>query len=141
MEGMWITCAGLLITGLLTGHVDAQRPQTTLPGTTTRLTGIYLPYNESQYLNVDTRMEAFLGIPFAEPPIGDLRFKNPVKKGDLGRNYLAIINRPQCPQTSPLDDIPGNPGVGREVDEDCLYLAVHTSSPRVRHFFFDFLYH
>ncbi|XP_041457618.1 cholinesterase 1-like [Lytechinus variegatus] len=127
---MRITCSMLFISGLLVGQGEAQRPQITLPGTTTRLTGIYIPFNESQYLNVDTRMEAFLGIPFAEPPVGELRLKNPIKKGDLGRTYLAITDRPQCPQTSPLDDIPGNPGIGRDVDEDCLYLAVHTSSPR-----------
>ncbi|XP_782312.4 carboxylesterase 5A-like [Strongylocentrotus purpuratus] len=109
----------VMLVGRLVGQGNAQ-PQVDLPGTDTTLSGKYMDFNESQYLNVDTRMEAFLGIPFAEPPTGDLRFKNPVKKGDLGRIYRAALDKSICPQ------IP----LGRNLDEDCLYLSVHTSSPR-----------
>eukprot|EP00057_Strongylocentrotus_purpuratus_P025315 XP_011679789.1 PREDICTED: cholinesterase 2 [Strongylocentrotus purpuratus] len=109
----------LVALAILVGHVEAQAPQVMLPGTSnTVLRGTYIPFNESDYLKVDVTIEAFLGIPFAEPPVGDLRFKNPVKKGGLGRFYLADRDRSTCPQ------------VNKGENEDCLYLGVHTSSPR-----------
>lgn len=110
----------LVVLAIFVGHAEAQAPQVTLPGTSnTVLRGTYIPFNESDYLKVDITIEAFLGIPFAEPPVGDLRFKNPVKKGALGRFYLADRDRSTCPQ------------VNAGENEDCLYLGVHTSSPRV----------
>ena len=122
----------VMLVGRLVGQGNAQlSPQVDLPGTETTLSGKYMDFNESQYLNVDMTMEAFLGIPFAEPPTGDLRFKNPVKKGDLGTNYRAVLDRSICPQISPVNEILPPP-LGRNLDEDCLHLSVHTSSPRVR---------
>nr|XP_054750531.1 cholinesterase-like [Lytechinus pictus] len=106
---------------LIAGHAQGQGPQITLPGpSNTDLRGTYITFNESEYLNVDITIEAFLGIPYAEPPVGDLRFRNPVKKGDLGMLYLADRDRSTCAQVN-----------GGE-NEDCLYLGVHTSSPRPR---------
>lgn len=123
-----------MLVGRLVGQGNAQ-PQVVLHGTDTTLIGKYMDFNESQYLNVDMTMEAFLGIPFAEPPTGDLRFKNPVKKGDLGSNYRAVSDGSICPQISPVDEILPPlipPPFRRNLDEDCLHLSVHTSSPRVR---------
>ena len=111
----------VLVLGLVTGETLAQeRPHVTLPGTDTVVSGRYRPFNETQFLNVDTTLEEFLGIPFAEPPVGDLRFKKPVKKGYLGRDYMATRDKSTCPQ-----------GNDNNPDEDCLYLGVFTSSPRV----------
>ncbi|XP_030828046.1 cholinesterase 1-like [Strongylocentrotus purpuratus] len=107
-----------LMIGLFGCHVISADPQVTLPGTSTTLSGIYIQYNESGYLNVSVIIEAFLGIPFAEPPVGELRFKNPVKMGDLGTSYPADADKSVCPQA----------GSGKS--EDCLYLSVHTSSER-----------
>ncbi|CAH1106188.1 unnamed protein product [Psylliodes chrysocephalus] len=58
----------------------------------------------------------FRGIPFAEPPVGDLRFEAPVAK----KNWTGILDvrkkQPVCVQGA-------NPPVG---SEDCLYLKVYT---------------
>ncbi|CAH1106192.1 unnamed protein product [Psylliodes chrysocephalus] len=58
----------------------------------------------------------FRGIPFAEPPVGDLRFEAPVAK----KNWTGILDarkkQPECIQGA-------NPPVG---SEDCLYLKVYT---------------
>ncbi|XP_050097900.1 juvenile hormone esterase-like [Anopheles aquasalis] len=67
--------------------------------------------------------EAFLGIPFAEPPVGDLRFANPIVnrpwKG-AAMDYNASHERPMCLQRNDL--LPGSPVSG---SEDCLYLNVY----------------
>uniref|UniRef100_T1JTH5 Carboxylesterase type B domain-containing protein n=1 Tax=Tetranychus urticae TaxID=32264 RepID=T1JTH5_TETUR len=57
----------------------------------------------------------FLGIPFAEPPIGDLRFKKPLPVKSW--NKLLNVDRwgPHCPQ------------INFQWSEDCLYLNVFTS--------------
>ncbi|XP_053686153.1 carboxylic ester hydrolase-like [Sabethes cyaneus] len=63
---------------------------------------------------------AYLGIPYAQPPIGELRFEDPVAfhfNGSAVFDKLSSI----CTQM-PEDDTIG--------DEDCLYLNVYT--PRVR---------
>ncbi|XP_069678469.1 carboxylic ester hydrolase-like isoform X2 [Periplaneta americana] len=62
---------------------------------------------------------AFLGIPFAQPPIGDLRFKPPQPV----RPWKGILNatelRDECVQLQePLGTLSGN--------EDCLYINVCT---------------
>lgn len=65
----------------------------------------------------------FLGIPFAQPPIGKLRFRRPAPLvGSRNRTLMAREMRPGCVQYSPspfpwLDDLPG-------LSEDCLYLNV-----------------
>jgi len=66
-----------------------------------------------------------LGIPFAEPPVGPLRFKPPVAKqwsGELNAKELGSI----CPQ--PI--MPMLPSFGeRKMDEDCLVLDVYVPVP------------
>ena len=71
-------------------------------------------------LNVNT----FLGIPFAEPPVGRLRFQKPVQKAAFTKPYIADTMPPMCIQNSDylnyfnisLSDI--------NQKEDCLYLNV-----------------
>ncbi|GMT18980.1 hypothetical protein PFISCL1PPCAC_10277, partial [Pristionchus fissidentatus] len=60
----------------------------------------------------------FLGVPYAQPPTGQLRFSEPVEVQQSGRIYDATYLRGRCPQSG------SNPGV---VSEDCLYLNVFTS--------------
>ncbi len=67
-------------------------------------------------------MREFLGIPYAAPPQGDLRWKAPVAPAPWQATREATAFGPHCPQpdTSPLEY--GTPG-GKE---DCLYLNVFT---------------
>ncbi|KAF7330244.1 Carboxylic ester hydrolase [Mycena venus] len=64
--------------------------------------------------------EKWLGIPFAEPPVGPLRFKAPVpisKTLSGVQNASAFGNA--CPQPPN-----SNPGLGAPIAEDCLYFNV-----------------
>ncbi|XP_063595267.1 cholinesterase 2-like [Penaeus indicus] len=62
---------------------------------------------------------SFLGIPYAEPPVGSLRFKDPVPAGKWEGVRNGSAAPPGCPQ-------PMYTGV---TNEDCLFLNVFT--PRV----------
>lgn len=67
---------------------------------------------------------AWLGIPFAEPPLGDLRWRAPRPVAPWQEAREAIAFRDPCVQLSgPLDGLPDDSGavVG---SEDCLYLNV-----------------
>ncbi|XP_070544091.1 neuroligin-4, X-linked-like [Ptychodera flava] len=60
-------------------------------------------------------MDVYLGIPFAAPPIGDLRFappKHPTPWADVRDTFTF---KPPCPQRGSL-----------RADEDCLYLNIYT---------------
>lgn len=66
-------------------------------------------------------IDAFLGIPFAKPPTGDLRWQPPVSHPGWLLDPLSTTNyKPACPQD------PGLPGNQKEQSEDCLYLNVAT---------------
>ncbi|KNC54724.1 cAMP-regulated D2 protein [Thecamonas trahens ATCC 50062] len=64
----------------------------------------------------DINVNQFLGVPYAEPPVGDLRWAPPVPKAVGAINATAF--QPGCPQKCELP-----PGTCPEVmAEDCLYL-------------------
>ena len=68
----------------------------------------------------------FLGIPYAEPPVGKLRFKPPVPVTPWTDVLEANENGPQCLQmASPL--IPKDQSAP-EMSEDCLTLNVFTNN-------------
>ncbi len=67
---------------------------------------------------------AWLGIPFAAPPIGELRWRAPQAVEPWDERLEAIAFRDPCVQLSgPLDGLPDDSGavVG---SEDCLYLNI-----------------
>ncbi|ELU39891.1 lipase I [Rhizoctonia solani AG-1 IA] len=66
--------------------------------------------------NTTTKQDIFYGIPYAQPPVGPLRFKPPQAWAPASNHTLvnATANRPVCIQSTPIDDSP--------VSEDCLYL-------------------
>ncbi|KAJ8920753.1 hypothetical protein NQ315_004893, partial [Exocentrus adspersus] len=64
---------------------------------------------------------AFQGIPYAEPPIGNLRFKAPVEPEKWTTVLETQENAPHCLQKSYLFSNPRIVG-----SEDCLYLNVYT---------------
>ncbi|CAG4978999.1 unnamed protein product [Colias eurytheme] len=64
---------------------------------------------------------SFKGIPYAEPPIGDLRFKAPKPKQPWTGVRQATEHGPICFQYDVFSRPPVNTG-----EEDCLYLNVYT---------------
>ncbi|XP_071528390.1 pyrethroid hydrolase Ces2a-like [Panulirus ornatus] len=67
---------------------------------------------------------SFKGIPYARPPVGDLRFRDPVAAGGWTGPRNGSFDPPLCPQPS----LEGRRAGVRNVsgDEDCLYLNVYT---------------
>ncbi|KAL7642476.1 UNVERIFIED_CONTAM: hypothetical protein RMT77_007037 [Armadillidium vulgare] len=78
----------------------------------------------------DVEFYSYLGIPFAEPPVGKLRFKEPVPKSPWTGILETTKNPPLCLQKELMDlfneNISEFEPLGRE---DCLYLNVHTPQP------------
>lgn len=67
----------------------------------------------------------FMGIPYAEPPIGELRFEYPVPKKAMNDVYDATYERPSAVQsTVKYESAIGN--CDFEISEDCLTLKVTT---------------
>ncbi|XP_069938408.1 juvenile hormone esterase-like isoform X4 [Cherax quadricarinatus] len=67
---------------------------------------------------------AFMSIPYAQPPVGDLRFRNPEPwegpwPQEVDGDYEATWLRAKCPQISLILDVIS----GRE---DCLHLSIYT---------------
>lgn len=67
-------------------------------------------------------VEAYLGIPYAEPPVGDLRFAKPTPKRKWTDVHNASVKGPPCLQFS-LKPYYFTPDISN-MSEDCLYLNV-----------------
>lgn len=61
-------------------------------------------------------MYSYKGIPFAQPPTGNLRFRAPVARSPWAGRYQAVEFAPNCPQMTSRDTVIGQ--------EDCLYLVI-----------------
>ncbi|KAJ7314752.1 Alpha/Beta hydrolase protein [Mycena albidolilacea] len=74
---------------------------------------------------VDTDLDVtkFLGIRYAAPPTGDLRWRAPTAPSKLHGIQQAAIDPPQCIQGSNFP-IPTNPLIPQS--EDCLFLSVYS---------------
>ena len=71
----------------------------------------------------ETGVEAFLGIPYAAPPVRNLRWRAPQPVAPWNTVYHADRFGPQCPQ--PQRNTQANHYSGAEVtSEDCLYVNV-----------------
>ena len=73
----------------------------------------------------DEKVRAFLGIPYAAPPVGDLRWKAPAPPASWKGVRDATQYGAHCMQSHVFDDMifqDGGPS------EDCLYLNVFTTS-------------
>ena len=68
----------------------------------------------------NVRVSSYLGVPYAQPPINDLRFAAPQEESAWSGEWDATYKRPLCAQ--PMDctgcDV-------EETAEDCLYLNVY----------------
>lgn len=67
-------------------------------------------------------IRTFKGIPYAKPPVGDLRWEYPIAKEPFQDTYIANYDAPGCQQLCKLP--PGNCPL--TLSEDCLYLTVMT---------------
>ncbi|XP_076059058.1 juvenile hormone esterase-like isoform X2 [Oratosquilla oratoria] len=67
---------------------------------------------------------SFRGIPYAKPPVGPLRFKDPVPAGKWKGTRDASSDPPRCLQ-QPLDLLLQGQ-IAADGEEDCLYLNVFT---------------
>jgi para-nitrobenzyl esterase len=94
----------------------------------------------TRYLGIEqgSGVQAFLGIPFAEPPVNELRWERPVPiQGSLG-DVNATQFMPACMQTGSglawyngmMSRVGVDPSLmeGPEYSEDCLYLNVWTTN-------------
>jgi carboxylesterase type B len=78
---------------------------------------------EGKTLSFDgNHVNAFLGIPYAEPPVGDLRFKKPVPKGKWTQT-LKVQNWSNACQQS---DLAVESFENKNRSEDCLYLNIYS---------------
>ncbi|ORY88278.1 alpha/beta-hydrolase [Leucosporidium creatinivorum] len=102
----------LALTLASTAHSAAISPRSSAPEVTIKngtLTGLSL---------TSFGQEAFLGIPFAQPPVGDLRLRRPQRLNtSYEGTYEAKGYSPFCPGF-------GSDNWAYEADEDCLYLNV-----------------
>lgn len=70
----------------------------------------------------------FLGLPFAAPPVGPLRWLPPQPVSRMPRHLDATVFAGRCHQP-PYPEILGNAPAPGESSEDCLYLNIYTPKP------------
>ncbi|XP_062580478.1 uncharacterized protein LOC134242419 [Saccostrea cucullata] len=96
--------------------------KTTRTGTISILTKLGPMIGTINYLDNDkhkTRVLKFYNIPFAKPPVGELRFAKPAPYGSWTGTLNATTFGNQCMQVDPASQIPGV-----KTSEDCLNLNV-----------------
>ena len=71
---------------------------------------------------LESGIHAYLGIPFAQPPVGALRWHEPVPVKPWAQLYDATTRKPGCAQASAA----GGFANADQYSEDCLYLYVWT---------------
>ena len=81
-------------------------------------------------VKLDNGVYAYLGIPFAKPPIGPLRWKAPVDVEDCQGNFKAVHFGKRPMQL----EVPGDeePHGDSPLGEDCLCLNVWTADPNIK---------
>ena len=84
-----------------------------------------VPTDRGPVRGVDTpAVSKYLGIPYAAPPVGELRWKPPAPPARWQGPRDATQVAPHCPQEA-------SPFGTESVTEDCLYLNVYTPNGRV----------
>ncbi|KAJ8266216.1 hypothetical protein GJAV_G00127840 [Gymnothorax javanicus] len=118
--------SSLLLISLLPSPPCRADPGLTINTLLGKVKGVRLPVRDGG------NVTAFLGIPFAEPPVGKRRFQRPEPK----KPWPGILDAGSYPNTchQPVDtSYPGFPGTemwnpNREMSEDCLYLNLWVPS-------------
>ena len=75
------------------------------------------------------KVERYFGIPYAEPPLGDLRFRKPIPKQPLKSPYKAVKHGDACYQ---MDIVPGFTK-GLTFSEDCLFLNLYVPANKTEY--------
>ena len=87
--------------------------------------GTIIGHVKSFHFNgTQSNVTIFLGIPYAEPPVGDMRFRKPVKKAANSGQFYANQSMPACPQHPVYLRRLMNPSLVSQ-SEDCLYLNIY----------------
>jgi para-nitrobenzyl esterase len=68
--------------------------------------------------------DIFRNIPFAAPPVGDLRWAPPERAKAWTGDRAAVAAGPSCPQPMNANDTPNSGGANGPISEDCLQLNV-----------------
>jgi para-nitrobenzyl esterase len=128
MKTTWTAALGaaaLALTLAACGGGDDDTPAVEAPPTAETLSGTVQGSPHSS-----GTMKQFLGIPYAAPPVGELRWKAPTPPAAWTGVRPATSYGSHCPQrdTTPLSAY-GTPGG----QEDCLYLNVFTPTARGPH--------
>ena len=77
-----------------------------------------------QVMEIDGKqLNVFTGIPFAKPPIGDLRFRKPVPIDNWNESKNVFDFQGACPQDLTRFQT-GDSMTNKNISEDCLYLNV-----------------
>ncbi|XP_072020501.1 cholinesterase-like [Amphiura filiformis] len=76
-----------------------------------------------EFLGINKDIDMFLGIPYAEPPLGERRFSPPIAKESWGDDiYNATYQREVCMQYV-------FEAIFFEVSEDCLFMNIFVPNP------------
>ena len=111
-----------VLLGFLVGFVASQQAQVMVEQGA--LFGETKTFMENEFINVTKNINVFRGVPFAEPPVGPLRFAAPMMKAGWGEGvWNATYFRDSCIQynTDTRFDLP--------TSEDCLYLNIYAPMP------------
>ncbi|XP_045187786.2 cholinesterase-like [Mercenaria mercenaria] len=111
-----LTC--VLFSISLVGNVHTEE----IPSVSTKLGVINGIFSEVSFKSRDFIVKRFLGIPYAKPPVGELRFKKPEPAGPLSPNpFPADKFGSPCAQI----DIMGEKFSENTNIEDCLFLNIY----------------
>src|SRR5258706_809598 len=118
MRTVTLLCAGLIVLAAIAATALDSEPTVAVTGGQVR--GAALAGSGA----------VFKGIPFAQPPVGDLRWREPLPVRPWVRVRDARAFGAPCPQRPG----PSAPGAAEMSKEDCLYLNIWTPEwpPRVR---------
>lgn len=83
------------------------------------------PISGTQTTVNGTELFLFLGIPFAKPPVGDLRFKKPVPLAPWNDTLDATHFQGSCPQSIPYSKVYYDLLPNKTISEDCLFINVY----------------
>ncbi len=74
--------------------------------------------------NAENNIHVYRGVPFAKPPVGELRWRAAEKPNNWPGERLALTHEPPCPQpVNPNGTSVNGGGVVGVQSEDCLYLT------------------